>query len=684
MKKLTLIGGLLCCMCMMQAQQSVLSQAEMRQKARQTFHQRDASQKYQRLTVPLQKVQKAMNGADSAGLQLPEGAWFPGEWEEVRAIAVTCSYNHLVPGNEGSYYWYADPLVSGYAAYMHYENEEWVEKGGGPYLSVLDTMSDHGDVFFYLIDAIQAGNAEAWVRIENASDSAVVMRKLVRMNLRHDKLRFLLGEGNSFWFRDCGPICFYYGSQDSTAMLDFMYYPGRALDDSLPALIKKYTGIPNYITSIEWEGGNCLVDGAGMVISSDALYGNNMDNYGQMVGNGNDPASIYFESKMPLTAEQVKDSLTHLIGSRATYIVPSLKFDGGTGHIDLYADMVDENTFVFSKYPEYCQRWPDYKIANRNIADFITCKSVFDETYRHSIIPFPCTDNGGNFANHVEYNEEYTRTYSNHTFVNQVLIQPCFSKVQNGQPSAEWDRLRMEQLQQAYPGYTIYPIDVRTFDGSGGAIHCITKQIPADNPIRILHPSITGNTETAYAGKNVSMRAKVTNRSGVESVKVIWRINGGDWQESAMTPGSDSLFTAELPLADVRYSDYAQVEYYLSARSNNGKTMTKPITASNGGYYTFCLGHNPSLNVCREAEAKVGEFYPNPSREQASIRLDAAGGIYTVRVFDANGRLCHQGIADASASDVYTLFLGNFTSGMYRVVFTGPQGQHVLRFLVVE
>lgn len=676
-----MIAGLLLSVCVMQAQQS-LTQAEMQQKVRQQFHQRDASQKHLQMAVPLQKVQKSTTAADSAGLQLPEGAWFPGEWEEVKAIAVTCSYSHLVPGNENSYYWYADPLVNGYAAYMHYEKGGWEEKGGGPYISVIDTVSDHGNVFFYLMDAIQSGNAEAWVRIENASDSAVVLRKLDRMKLRHDRIRFMLGGGNSFWFRDCGPICFYYGDQDSTAMLDFMYYPGRGLDDSLPSLIQKYTGIPDYITSIEWEGGNCLVDGAGMVISSDALYANNADVYGQMVWDGKDPKTLHIEAKTPLTSAQVKDSLAHLMGSRSTYILPSLKFDGGTGHIDLYADMVDENSFVFSRYPEYCSRWSDYKTANRNIADLITYKSVFDSNYKHTFIPFPCDEYGQNFESQIDYDDDYTRTYSNHTFVNQVLVQPCFSKVVNGQPSAEWDRMRVEQLKQAYPGYTIYPIDVSTFDGSGGAIHCITKQIPADNPIRILHPSVTGNTETAYAGKNVPLRAKVTNRSGLETVKVMWRVDGGEWQESIMQPSSDNMYLIDLPLSGVSYDGYAKVEYYLSAKSNNGKTMTKPITAPQGGYYTFYLGHNPSVGVREAVEAKVGGFYPNPSREQASIRFTGADGAYAVRVFDASGRLCRQDVT--GADEVYTLSVSGFAAGVYRVVFTDAQGRHVLRTLVVE
>ena len=144
------------------------------------------------------------------------------------------------------------------------------------------------------MDGIQLGGAEAWVHVEQASDSNIVLRKLERMNLRHENVKFIVGPGNSFWYRDCGPICFYFGAEDSVAMLDFMYYPGRALDDSLPSLIEQQMNIPNYMTQIEWEGGNCVVDGAGMVLSSDAIYSNNMDDIEES------PWTMYKSSLAPL------------------------------------------------------------------------------------------------------------------------------------------------------------------------------------------------------------------------------------------------------------------------------------------------------------------------------------------------------------------------------------------------
>ncbi len=669
--------------CTLNAQNNMPSKEEMQRKVLQQLQMRDASKLHLQRNYPLSAAPMTCATADGYGLQLPDGSWFPGEWEEVQAIVVTCSYNHLVPGHEDSYYWYADPLLTGYAEYKNYVHDQWVTKGGGPYTSVVDTTSRFGKVFFYVMDAIQSGNAEAWVRVEQAADSSVIIRQLKRMNLRHDRMRFLVGPGNSFWFRDCGPICFYYGGQDSVAMLDFMYYPARALDDSLPSLIERQTGIPNYITTIEWEGGNCIVDGAGMVISSDALYNNNNDEYGQMVWDGSDTNSIHFEAKTPISPQQVKDSLAHLMGSRATYIVPALKFDGGTGHVDLYADMLDENSFVFSKYPEYCSRWSDYKTANRNIETLTGYKSLFGNNFKRSFIPFPCDENGDNFASQSDYDADYTRSYSNHTFVNNVIIQPCFSTVRDGVPTAAWDRQRIEKLKESYPGYTIYPVDVSSFDGNGGAIHCITKQIPAENPIRILHSSITGNTDDTYAGKNVPVAAKVTNRSGISSVTLFWRVSDGEWQQTQLSPGADSLFNGEIPLASVQYDGYAKVDYYLSATSNNGKTITKPMTAGQGGYYTFYLGHNPSVAVRETLEAKVGAFYPNPARQSATIALDLAdGNAFSVRLVCRDGRVIS--LPDAAGKGDYRVDVSSLASGSYFVVFTNAAGQHVVRPLVVE
>ena len=574
--------------------QNATTEEEMMLQWRQMKHKRDISQQAKLSSIPLGKALPESKSTKA----LPEDrVWFPGEWEEVKAVVVTPSYTYQPDSNLGSGYFSAEPMVTGVAEYYKYSpTRGWVSMNiYGPYVSTMDTTSAFGLVFFRLMDGIQRGHAEAWVRVDKEEATAKVLRTLKRLNMRNDSVRFVIGPGNSFWYRDCGPICFYYGDQDSLAMMDFEYYPGRALDDSLPSLIYRQMNIPNYINTIEWEGGNCLVDGAGFLLSSDALYRNNSDEYGQLTWDGRNPSSIHYTSKTRLTQSQTRNALRDLLGQRETHILPTYQYDGGTGHIDLYADMCEENGFVFSVMPEAYSSWADYRTGARNIDSLCSYTSLFNRPYYKTTIPFPSKDDGSNFASQREYNEQYTRTYSNHTFVNDLILQPCFSAVVNGQPSAAWDRDNIEKLKEAYPGYTIYPVDVRTFDGSGGAIHCVTKQIPADNPVRILHEALYNQVNFGTMTE-VPFNAFITNKSGIQKASLHYQVGeDGEWQKVDMT-GNGNRWYCRVPVS--KFPNGKKVNYYIEATSKNGKTMTKPYTASEGGYYDFTPDntayHNPN------------------------------------------------------------------------------------------
>ncbi len=693
---------------------------QMMREFRQTIQKRDISKRHLETNIPLSTTAPATKSASKA---LPEDrVWFPGEWEEVKAIVVTPYYSYSPLESQGSGYWTADPIVTGWAQYYKYTNMGWQEGSMGPYKATMDTNSTFGKVFFYLMDGIQLGGAEAWVRVEQQSDTAKVIRTLTRLGLRHNNVKFLVGPGNSFWYRDCGPICFYYGDQDSVAMLDFTYYPGRALDDSLPSIIYWQKGIPNYQTKVEWEGGNCLVDGAGMVVSSDAIYSNNNDGYGQLTWDGQNINTLRYSSDLHLSQSQVRQALHDLLGQRATYVIPAYQYDGGTGHIDLYADMYDENGFVFSVMPDDYSSWRDYQTGAQNMQNLCTYQSLFDRPYyTMATLPFPSKDNGSNFSSQTDYDNNYTRTYSNHTFVNNVILQPCFSAVQNGQPTAQWDRDNIAAIAAAYPGYTIYPVDVREFDGSGGAIHCVTKQIPADSPIRILHKNIHG-TVAHPAGNTVPVSAIITNNTGIANAEVYYREPGTqEWNTLTLT-ANGNRFYGELPIPSTDVTEHS-FEYYISATSNGGKTITKPITAPQGGYYTFTTSQgtpmdssmfdfdttamdmnditftfgtswasedqseqNPqhlAIESVEEVENAFGQFFPNPAADKANLVIDLGNGAnYSVTIFDQTGRIIYNGRLQSAGKVMYTVDASRLAAGVYNVVFSNNDTQVVRRLIV--
>ena len=671
-----------------QAQSDTPSSEQMIRSWRQTFMKRHLEEATREGLVPVKEAPATKVAAKSRAGMPDADFWFPGEWEEVQAVVVTPCYRYVSTDSQYQGYNYSVlPIVPGWADVYRYRNNNWQYLTMTPYTSVMDTTSAFGKVFFLLMDAIQLGGAQAWVRVETEADTSAVLSYLAAKGLRHDNIRFLVAPGNDFWYRDCGPICFYYGQGDTVGMLDFEYYPRRAMDDSLPVYIERQFGLPNFTTSLEWEGGNCLVDGTGMVFTSNHVYSANANNKGQYDWDGVDINSLYQRLKDPLTQAQVRDTLARLIGTRATHILPAFRFDGGTGHVDLYADMLDENQFVFSKMPEAYSSWYDYATEQNNIDSLCSYQSYFGENYRCSYIPFPSTDNGGNFYSQRDYDYNYTRTYSNHTFVNNVLIQPCYSPVgDDGMPTATWDRANIEQLKKSYPGYTVYCIDARPFDGLGGAIHCITKQIPAEHPIRILHKPLHGNTVNTYSSNGAPVQARITNVDGIDTARVFYRFDDGQWQAVDMTAGAAHQYAAVIPTSGALQGDYTKVEYYISATSHAGKTITKPMTASQGGCYTFYLGVNPEVGIAPvEADEAFGQFYPNPATDVAHLQVELGEGTtYSVTIVDAAGRTVHSSSLQAAGSILYTVNTAKLPSGIYSVVFQNKTDRVVRKLIVTD
>ena len=194
--------------------------------------------------------------ASGAPLNFPDRVWFPGEWEEVKAVVVSPRYNYVVPGHEGDERYSALQIVKGWGYQYFLENKDaqvqLLNKGNEylPCKSSIDVETADGMVFLYIMDGIQKGGAEAWVRIEEPGDEQAVRTALQKAGLRSDKLQFFVAPGNSFWFRDCGPICFYYGDDDKLGMLDFMYSSQRANDDLLPSFCTGTSASPTTSTTL--------------------------------------------------------------------------------------------------------------------------------------------------------------------------------------------------------------------------------------------------------------------------------------------------------------------------------------------------------------------------------------------------------------------------------------------------
>ncbi len=597
---------------------------------------------------------------------LPENIWIPGEYEEVKAILITWPYFSV----DTVLFKPAEQIFDG-IGWCSDENNDWYI---GPVYSYVDTfsLSPYPYVFANLAHAIDS-DAEVWINIWNAQDSNTVKHYMDSLGMPLKNYKFFVNPGNSFWYRDCGPVGYYYGDKDSVGFIDFEYYGGRPLDDEIPISVAAKEGYPIFTTGIEYEGGNILLDGYGKLFTTYSVYYSNMDSLGQYYIDNE--GYIDMRIKKQLSPKQIEDSLMDILNLNVLKVLPNLIYDGGTGHIDLYADMYDENTFVFSKYPEELKNFKDYTITKRNIDTIMTVVSANKGKYSKRYIPFPRKDNGNWYNNEQEYNN-YTRTYTNHTFVNKTIIQPVFSDGKDGDVANMLKDL--EEIKKQYPGYTIYPIDVRSFDGSGGAIHCITKQIPAENPLRIMHKPI--DSDVGYYS-SFPLTAKITNHSGIANAKVMWRYSDSkDFQSIVMTKGSNDEFNAAIP----NEREEGAIDYYIEATSNNGKTIAKPITAPEG-YYTFDISYNASgAEDYKNDRQFAGEFHPNPADGSSKITINTESGSIELTIYSIAGEIVYSNAVQAGPGEsIISINTASFATGAYIVLIRTGDGKTTHRMLNV-
>lgn len=75
------------------------------------FHKHVYKGEYERPALKVENPSPRSGARNALGAPLNDRIWFPGEWEEVKAIVVCPRYNYLVPGHEGDEHYYAHQTV---------------------------------------------------------------------------------------------------------------------------------------------------------------------------------------------------------------------------------------------------------------------------------------------------------------------------------------------------------------------------------------------------------------------------------------------------------------------------------------------------------------------------------------------------------------------------------------------
>lgn len=254
-----------------------------------------------------------------------------------------------------------------------------------------------------------------------------------------DKVRFLYLPTDDIWVRDYGPIIGL-DSSGQQVVVDSIYDPlpnyPQAQDNAMSLRWAAHHEIPACTLDLHTEGGNLWSDGAGTLLMSDEFQ----------------------RRDSTLTMDDMLAALHRVFQFDKLIITPHLQ-EEETGHIDLLVKLADAQTVLVTE--------PGDSLNTERLRQtgelFRQQTNAGGEPYHVIELPaLPQYFNWGLFS--------VWRSYTNALTVNGRVLVPTYHE-----PA---DAHALEIYQQAMPDFTIIPIDCKVSINGGGAVHCLTKEIP--------------------------------------------------------------------------------------------------------------------------------------------------------------------------------------------------------------
>lgn len=394
-----------------------------------------------------------------------------------------------------------------------------------------------------------------------------VQNYLTQGNVPLDNIVFYDMPFNSVWVRDYGPHSIYLDETDELAFADWVYNRPRPQDNLVPQNLAEELGIsihqmsnnPNRLVA---TGGNFMSDGHGTGFSSELIVAEN-------------PV---------LTVSQINDIAHSFLGIDRYVLMDELPFDN-ISHIDMHMKLIDEETILFGEFPDGVSDGPQIEENIQYILDnYTTCYGREYKIERIPMIPSP----SGSWPNGSWSGASY-RTFTNSLILNDLVLVPSYYNTSLNEQA-------VEIYQELMPGHEVILIDMEDVIPASGAIHCISKEIAATDPIFISHAPVRESRTD-----EVKIEATIRNANGIVSASVFYSLNGEDFfAEIPMTAEGDN-YSATLPTLTCG----TRVNYYISA-TNSNKTITKPFAAP-ADFWSFTIDGEPADFIADQSSVETEE-----------------------------------------------------------------------------
>jgi len=348
------------------------------------------------------------------------------------------------------------------------------------YTALLDQASDT----FVQIAKHASDYGQVWILVDGSQSESVFKQKLSRAGVGAAKvgtvIKFLRTNLQTVWLIDYGPLPLIDLVQDSYAFADFRYYHKRPFDDAVPTVLGRNLprlgeagAATTFRMPLNTEGGTFQATGDGVCITGSRQ----ISNMSCLTGAPDCDAIL----GLSLSELQVHPNTVEMRGTLAAYagcqdlIVTHSISDDGTGHIDMYLKILDDRRILLGDFRE-----PFDNDMQQENAILMNDNAAFLEAYvkpdggRFVVkrLPMPghrtITDDQG-------FRTELPFTYINSTFFNGLNLWPAYS-------FANWTHSRADAeaiWKEVLPDMEHVWIDTEELAYQSGAIHCVTRTIPA-------------------------------------------------------------------------------------------------------------------------------------------------------------------------------------------------------------
>ncbi|MFW7378554.1 MAG: agmatine deiminase family protein [Oligoflexus sp.] len=319
------------------------------------------------------------------------------------------------------------------------------------------------------------------------------------MLVSHNTRGFSNRDEITTWARDWAPLGAAITSGSSAGnmrLLDFNYYYHRQLDDYSSQAYAEAKSLDRVSVPVYNEGGNFMNDDDGVCLMTERVV------------EANNARNAYFPEDQVYSQGQIKDFYRDFAGCKGVTIFERMPYEG-TGHIDMWSKLLDNNTIMIGEYRENTLDTISH-VVERNGQRVRVALQGFEEEFNAASaiqrfleeqarkIEFEGVDITD--ANGFKTKKFYKivrvpmpapsetsdgslvfRSYTNSLFVNGSAIVPQYlSGYGSIYPDQSLRAAYEAEVTSVYraAGYRVAFVPTDNLIRSGGAVHCVTMQLP--------------------------------------------------------------------------------------------------------------------------------------------------------------------------------------------------------------